>query len=69
MLQSYYHVLQDRRRQARQTILLAYFKNKSEETPVDPKTAEYDPAGPADPHPGQSSRQQKAIPLTLREGP
>jgi hypothetical protein len=56
-MQSYYHVLQVRRLQASQTILRSYFKNKSEGPPVDPKTAEYDPVGPADPHPGQSSRQ------------
>jgi hypothetical protein len=43
LLQPYYHVLQERTHQARQTTLLSYFKNKSEEQPVDPKTAEGDP--------------------------
>jgi hypothetical protein len=39
VLQPYYHVLQETRCQARQTALLSYFKNKSEEPPIDPKTA------------------------------
>jgi hypothetical protein len=45
VLQSYYHVLQERRHQARQTTLLSYFKRKSEELPTEPNTAD-DPVDP-----------------------
>jgi hypothetical protein len=54
--QPYCHVLQERRRQARQTTLLSCFKKKSEEPPTDPKMAD-DPFDPDDPQPGHSSHQ------------
>jgi hypothetical protein len=40
----------------KETTLLYYFKNKSEELPVDPKTAD-DPVYPNDPPPGHYSCQ------------
>jgi hypothetical protein len=42
VVQPYYHVLQDRWHQARQTILLSHFKKKSEEPSLDP-FGPYDP--------------------------
>jgi hypothetical protein len=57
VLQPYYHVLQESRRQAKQTTFLPYFKKKSREPPTDPKTTEYDPLDPENPQPGHSSRQ------------
>jgi hypothetical protein len=57
VLLTYYHVLQERRHQARQTILLCYFKKKSEEPPIDPEMAEDDSVDPDNPQPGHSSRQ------------
>jgi hypothetical protein len=49
VLQPYYHVLQERKRQARQTTLSSYLKNKSEESPIDS-------VEPDDLQPGNSSR-------------
>jgi hypothetical protein len=57
VLQPYYHVLQDRRSQAKQTTLPSYFKKRSEEPPADKKTADDDPVNPDNPQPGHSSRQ------------
>jgi hypothetical protein len=57
MLQPYYHVLQESRHQAMQTILLSYFKNKSEEAASDQKMAEDEPFNPDDSHPGHYSCQ------------
>jgi hypothetical protein len=56
VLQPYYHVLQERRCQTRQTALLSYFKKKTEEPSIDP-TTEDDPVNPDDPQPGHSAYQ------------
>jgi hypothetical protein len=56
VLQLYYHVLQERRHQARQTTLLSYFKNKFEELPIDQNTAD-DPVDPDYPQPEHFSHQ------------
>jgi hypothetical protein len=56
VLQSYCHVLQETRHQARK-ITLYYFKNKSGEPPIDPKMPDDDPANPDDPQPRHSSHQ------------
>jgi hypothetical protein len=52
VLLPYYHVLQERRHQARQRTLLSYFKNKSKKPSIDPQMAEDDPFDPDDPQPG-----------------
>jgi hypothetical protein len=57
VLQLYYHVLQKRRHQARQTALLSYFKKQFEATQIDPKMADDDPVDPDDPQLGHSSWQ------------
>jgi hypothetical protein len=57
VLYPYHRVLQERRRQARQTTLLPFLKKKSKEPPIDPKTTEYDLLDPENPQPGHSSRQ------------
>jgi hypothetical protein len=43
VLQPYCHVLPERRREARQTTILSYFKKKPEGPPNDSKMAEDDP--------------------------
>jgi hypothetical protein len=57
VLQPYYHVLQERRHQARHRTLPSYFKNKSEEAATGPKMAEHDPFDSGDPQPGLFSYQ------------
>jgi hypothetical protein len=57
VLQHYYHVLQERRHQARPNALLSYFKNKSEQHPIDVKTADDDPVDTDNPQLGHSSCQ------------
>jgi hypothetical protein len=49
VLQPYYHILQEKRHQARQTTVFIHFKKKSKELPVDPKIARDDPVDPDDP--------------------
>jgi hypothetical protein len=55
VLQPYCHVLQERRQKTRQTTVLSYFKQKSEDPPTDSKMID-DPVDPDDPQPGHSSR-------------
>jgi hypothetical protein len=55
VLQPYYHVLQERRHQARQRTLFPCFKKKPVGPPADPTMAEDDPVDPDNPQPGHSS--------------
>jgi hypothetical protein len=56
-VQPYYHVLLERRHEAKQTTLFSYFKKKFKEPPIDPKTAKNDPVHPDNPQPEHSSCQ------------
>jgi hypothetical protein len=55
VLQTYCHVLQERKHHARQTTSLSYLKKKSEEPLVNPKMAVDDTINPEDSRPGHSS--------------